>query len=92
MIAGDLIERDLTVVDSALVSQSRGLIGKQESNILFINHTATQLTLGKKSGKMVNMGDQALGSTAAPQIAGGLGAFHEHATALSKKDGLKLKR
>jgi hypothetical protein len=41
MIAGDLIERDLTVVDSALVTQPRGLIGKQESNILFINHTAT---------------------------------------------------
>jgi len=66
MIAGDLIQRDLTVVDSALISQSRGLIGRQESNILFINHTATQLTLGKNAGKMVNMGDQASGSSTAP--------------------------
>lgn len=92
MIAGDLIERDLAVVDSALISQSRGLIGKQESNILFINHTATQLTLGKDSAKLIKMNDQLAASTAAPSISGGLGAFHEHATALSKKDGPKLKR
>jgi hypothetical protein len=42
---------------------------------------------------MVSMGDIQGKGAPLPQISGGLGAFHEHAVSLSKKDNaMKLKR
>ena len=89
MISQELAERDLCVVDAALASQTKSGFGKTESNILFVNQTASQLILGNQSGgKIVNFDGN--GSAAGPQLQGGLGNFHDHA--FSNKNLKLLKR
>jgi hypothetical protein len=58
MVSHELAERDLCIVDSAFVASGRSrAVPRLDSNVLFVNHTASQLMIGKNESRMVDLSE-----------------------------------